>query len=84
MQKQMTPGGPWGQAQAEDQIKVKTPDVEHDIHASMRLGGATDVSEEAQREAAEAAEQRGRKTRLLCCCRGPGCPIGPFTEVEEY
>lgn len=75
---------PWGQAMAEDELAIKPVTPDYDVHESMRLGGAKDVSEELVQEADSKAAQDGRRARALCCCRVPGCPIGPFTEIEEY
>ena len=67
-----------------DELKIKPLEVDTDIHESMRLAGAEDVSVEQLASAESEANQRGRQARVLCCCRRRGCGIGPFTEVEEY
>ncbi len=78
-QAQKTPEA-WKQVEEKDELEIKPLDLGFDIHETMRLAGAQDVTEEEQ---AAAMASGGKRVRVLCCCRHPGCPIGPFSEIEE-
>ena len=71
-----TPSG----LQSEDQVTVKPLSLQlPDVHESMRLAGVEDV----RLDQSPAPGPRSKERRVLCCCRQPGCGIGPMTYVEE-